>query len=77
MWCSETKTVTAKVQHRCTSCGEPIEAGEQYKKWASFDDGSAFINKMHPECLSMHDEEAEGGMWEYMPYSNERPEIRT
>lgn len=74
MWCSDAKTMTAKVQHRCTSCGEIIEAGEQYKKWTSFDDGSAFTNKMHPECVAMHNADAEGGMWEYMPYSNDRPE---
>lgn len=77
MYCTDTETVRARKQHKCTSCGEKIEAGEQYKKWVSFDDGSAYTNKMHPECLAMHDEDSEGGTWEYMPYSHDRPKVTT
>ena len=73
MFHTDAKTVTANKRHRCTSCGEHIEPGEQYKKWVSFD-GSAFTNKMHLECLEMHDADSDGGQWEYMPYSHERPE---
>lgn len=72
MHCTATETVTARKEHRCTSCAEPIKAGEQYKRWVSFDD-SAYTNKMHPECLAAHQVDAEGtGEWEYMPYSYPR-----
>jgi predicted RNA-binding Zn-ribbon protein involved in translation (DUF1610 family) len=75
MFCGPETRPTARKPHRCTSCGETIETGETYVKWASFDDGSAFTNKMHPECLKAHDDDAKiygEGTWEYSPYSHER-----
>ena len=35
-------------------------------------------NKMHPECLAMHQADAEkygDREWEYSPYSHERPKV--
>lgn len=67
-----TQTLTARKDHRCTNCGQLIQAGDQYMRWVSFDD-SAFTNKMHPECLDSLQDDAEYGEFEYMPYSGERP----
>jgi len=71
MYHTQIKTVRAKIRHRCTSCGEHISPGDVYRRWVTFD-GSAFTNKMHPECLAelQANEDYE---WEYIPYSNERP----
>ena len=70
-----TKMLKARKSHRCTSCAEPIAPGEEYVLWVSFDD-SAFTNKMHPECHSAHQSDAEytgsAGSWEYTPYSYPR-----
>ena len=71
----ELETRTARKQHRCSNCGETIELGEQYQRWMSVDDGKAFSNKMHPECLeSLQDG---SGDFEYTLYGGERPEIVT
>ena len=75
MFCGAIAKPTAKVTHRCTSCGEAIDAGSEYIKWSSFDDGSAFTNKMHPECYEAHEENAKhwgDSEWEYTPYSHAR-----
>ena len=71
------ETLKARKPHRCTSCGEMIAPGESYARWASFDD-AAFTNKMHPECLEAHEEEARAhgdgsGGWEYSPCGTPRP----
>ena len=73
MFVSASELVKARKKHRCTWCGQHIEPGEEYAKWASVDD-SWFTNKMHVECLgALHDEIREGGDNEYIPYDNERP----
>lgn len=64
--------LTARKDHRCTNCGQVIQIGDQYARWASFD-GRAFTNKMHQECLRSLQYEAEGDEFEYIPYSGERP----
>lgn len=64
--------LTARKNHRCTNCGQSIQAGAMYARWVSFDD-SAFTNKMHPECLRALQEDADYGSFEYMLYSGERP----
>ncbi len=69
---SPTKKVIARKQHRCTNCGEAINAGETYMSWQSVDDGW-FNNKMHPECLESLIDDADGGHFEYVPFSGERP----
>lgn len=71
MHCTDISTPTARKTHRCTSCGESIEAGQKYAKWVSFDD-SAFTNKMHPECLAAHQKDAGQDDWEYSPYDHQR-----
>lgn len=73
MFNTESVDRKARKPHLCTNCGQRILAGETYKHWVTFDD-SAFTNKMHPECLSALQEDAEYGQFEYMPYSGERPE---
>jgi predicted RNA-binding Zn-ribbon protein involved in translation (DUF1610 family) len=79
MYCTEVETLTARKPHRCTSCGEIINAGEQYLRWRSYDCGEAFTSKMHPECRAMHDDDAQHlgeGEWEYSAYSHDRPKER-
>lgn len=71
MDCTSTETLKARKPHRCTNCGESINKGDTYKRWASFGDGSAFTNKMHPECLK--DLQDNNGYFEYTLYGGERP----
>jgi len=75
MHCTESKTVTARKAHQCTSCGEGIAAGESYEMWISFDDSVVTI-KMHPECRTAHQDKADatgdGGAWEYSHHGHER-----
>ena len=76
MYATPPKTHTARKQHRCTNCAEHIEPGTPYERWMSVDGGKAFTNKMHPECLAMHQADADKygeREWEYSPYSHERP----
>ena len=72
MYCTPAKTLTARVPHQCTYCGEAIEPGEAYLRWASYDD-TCFTNKMHPECA---DDLAENGDGEYSPGQGERPKLQ-
>lgn len=72
MYHTPTETRVARKDHRCTSCGEPILKGHEYKRWCSYDN-AAYTSKMHPECFAYHMEDAEYGEFEYMPYSHERP----
>lgn len=71
-YCAPTKTLVARKDHRCTNCGEPINKGDTYLRWTSVDD-NWFTSKMHPECHQSLMDDADGGQFEYMPYSGERP----
>lgn len=71
-YCTPETTQKARKAHQCTNCCEAINPGDTYVRWTSFDD-SAFVNKMHPECLESL-QEGEGLSFEYTPYSGERPE---
>jgi predicted RNA-binding Zn-ribbon protein involved in translation (DUF1610 family) len=73
MYCTPMEEMKARKPHRCTSCGEVIEAGATYCRWRSYDCGEAGTNKMHPECYAMHSDDAEGGQWEYSMFGHERP----
>ena len=61
---------TARKEHRCTYCAEPINAGDRYVLQTGVHDGSWFRSKMHGECF---DDMCDAGDGEYTPYSNERP----
>ena len=54
MQCTEIERPKARKPHRCMSCGEGIAVGETYVRWRCYDGGDASTNKMHPECLAMH-----------------------
>lgn len=43
----ERKARTAK---SCWWCGEKINAGEQYHRWVSVEDGMKTSIEVHPEC---------------------------
>ena len=76
MQCTEIETPKARKAHRCMSCGEVIAAGETYKRWRCYDGGDASTNKMHPECLALHQDDSlrfGDNEWEYSMYSHERP----
>jgi hypothetical protein len=67
---SYAKTRTARQDHRCTYCSEPINKGDQYEHQKGNYDGRWFESKLHPECFA---DLCEYGDGEYTPYSNERP----
>ena len=74
MFNTNVRTVKARRQHRCTSCGELILIGDAYKRWVTLED-SAFTSKMHPECYKAHEKDSlrdGGGAWEYSPYGHFR-----
>jgi hypothetical protein len=73
MFCGPTTGRTARKAHRCTYCGETIEAGERYWTWSSIEDAPWFINKMHGECFDDAQEWGHAGSFEYIPFDNERP----
>ncbi len=77
MYSSETKLTVARKPHICTSCGETINAGDEYCRWQTNVDEKWLTNKMHPECYHMHLKDAEGGHFEYTLYGYERPERET
>jgi hypothetical protein len=60
---------TARKEHRCIYCGEPIRAGERYVYQTGVYETYWFVNKMHQECF---DDLCDGDR-EFIPYSNERP----
>lgn len=77
MYHTDCETLKARKPHRCMSCGEAIAVGDTYKRWRTYDGGDAGTNKMHPECLAMHQADAVRfgeNEWEYSPYDHERPE---
>lgn len=74
MFCTKVIDILARKEHSCTWCAEKILKGELYKQWKSVDD-SWFTNKMHEECYKVAcDEMQYYSDWEYMPYSEQRPE---
>ena len=78
MYCTDPEKHIARKIHRCMSCGEVVNVGEQYLRWRCYDNGDVGTVKMHPECLAMHCAQAEGmggGFWEFLPFENERPKL--
>lgn len=63
-------TKTARKEHRCSYCGEPIPAGDRYVYQTGIYDGRWFVSRMHSECFG---DLVESGEDEYILYSNERP----
>ena len=73
---SETRP-TARKDHRCIWCGQKISKGEQYVAERSVFDGEMQNHHWHQECLEdCHIAFANECEWEFMPYSNDRPELR-
>jgi len=72
MICTNTENVLARKDHDCHSCGEAIEAGQTYKRWACFDNGSASTVNMPPECYDAHQEASDYGTWEFRLYDHQR-----
>jgi hypothetical protein len=72
MYNTDPVILVARKTHCCTWCSEPIEAGDSYRRWVTFDD-CAFVSKMHPECVGACDEECREWGGEYIAFDNERP----
>ena len=75
MYCTPTETLKARKPHRCMSCGELVNQSEQYVRWRCYDSGDAGTVKMHPECHAAHQADAQGGQWEFTPFSYDRPHL--
>ena len=76
MYCTPPEKRKARKPHQCTNCGEGIPAGSEYVRWMSVDTcEKAYTNKMHHECLDSLREDAQGGQFEYEPFSGERPSV--
>jgi hypothetical protein len=72
--CLSERAHCAQKQHRCIWCGEPILKGQMYTEVRSVYYGEFQHNRWHQECLDAAREEVrDGGDYEFMPYSNERP----
>ena len=41
---------TARKEHNCYECGNPIEKGERYHYYAGLSDGDFFAHKAHLSC---------------------------
>jgi hypothetical protein len=72
---SETKPIARK-DHRCIWCGQRIPKGEQYVAERSVFDGDMQNHHWHNECL-VDAKSCQDCEWEFMPYSNERPNVVT
>ncbi len=67
---------TAQKEHRCIWCGEAIPVGSKYFDERSVYDGHRQTHRWHSECLGAAQEEfRKWGDGEFLPYSNERPEV--
>jgi hypothetical protein len=69
----------ARKKHHCTWCGQHILVGEKYVRISVVFDGEMQTNKFHKECDAACADEAshEGGSFEFVPGSYERPERET
>lgn len=47
---TEKETLKARKDHRCSWCGQKIDAGSTYHRWRWFGDDGPTVVKMHPEC---------------------------
>lgn len=68
------KIVKARKSHRCYWCGETIEPKTRYWRWLWVASGTIEQVKAHLACTEAWGEEAtaNGGVFETMPYENER-----
>lgn len=67
---------TARKEHRCIWCGDPIKVGQTYRKEQSIFDGQFQHHKWHKECDEESCEYFAGGHEEFSPYENPRPLIQ-
>lgn len=66
------QTIRARKSRRCIYCGEAISVGQDYTRQSVVFEGDWFTNHYHHEC---YDDLSECDEREFMPYSNDRPEV--
>lgn len=61
--CIHSERLKARKEHRCTWCGQKIDAGQEYLRQRVVIDGDAGTQKFHLECDAAFNEAArlEGG----------------
>jgi len=73
----EDKTVTARKEHRCLLCNEPIPKGSQYVRRTGIESGEGHATlHMHPECEEVTDYWDDQD-WECLSGDFERPKADT
>ena len=73
MKCTKSKYIkAARLSHRCSWCGQPIDIGQPYIRWRYFGDEPTTC-KVHPECHEVIMEDAyEWGNEEWTLYDHPR-----
>lgn len=71
-WSSPSRTPTARKQHVCQLCLQPIEVGTTYETWRCVVDDTKSTVKVHQACWALLQEYGEPVPWEgYYEISNE------
>jgi len=68
-WWSDPQARTARTDHRCIWCGQPIAKGEAYIYQSGRFDGYFQSNHWHYECFAGYKDDGNG----FDAYEGERP----
>lgn len=76
-YCLQQRTVTARKEHACEECCEPIRPGIRYELYTSVCDGSLYTAKTCLSCVEIRNHFACGGwvfgrLWEDLEWLEAR-----